>query len=83
MVAIINYMSQILVELVKLANLIITITKALACADRVAGVLAIPSGEEVQKVQGAFDAPAREEKMVQQERQRAHPNPTWSLTMCP
>ena len=61
-VAIINYMSQILVELVKLANLIITITKALACADRVAGVLAIPSGEEVQKVQGAFDAPAREEK---------------------
>ena len=61
-VALVNYMSQILVELVKLANLIITITKALACADRVAGVLAIPSGEEVQKVQGAFDAPAREEK---------------------
>lgn len=46
-VAIINYMSQILVELVKLANLIITITKALACADRVAGVLEIPTGEEV------------------------------------
>ncbi|MCI8799246.1 MAG: ABC transporter ATP-binding protein [Lachnospiraceae bacterium] len=40
-VAIINYMSQILVELVKLANLIITITKALACADRVAGVFEI------------------------------------------
>ena len=40
-VAIINYMSQILVELVKLANLIVTITKALACADRVAGVLEI------------------------------------------
>lgn len=45
-VAIINYMSQILVELVKLANLIVTITKALACADRVAGVLEIPTGEE-------------------------------------
>lgn len=44
-VAIINYMSQILVELVKLANLIVTITKALACADRVAGVLEIPTGE--------------------------------------
>ncbi len=42
-VAIINYMSQILVELVKLANLIVTITKALACADRVAGVFAIES----------------------------------------
>ena len=40
-IAIINYMSQILVELVKLANLIITITKALACADRVAGVFEI------------------------------------------
>lgn len=40
-VAVISYMSQILVELVKLANLIITITKALACADRVAGVFEI------------------------------------------
>lgn len=40
-IAIINYMSQILVELVKLANLIITITKALACADRVASVFEI------------------------------------------
>lgn len=49
-VAIINYMSQILVELVKLANLIITITKALACADRVAGVLEIPTGEVVDEV---------------------------------
>ena len=38
-VALYNYMSQILVELVKLANLIITITKALACANRVADVL--------------------------------------------
>lgn len=40
-VAIINYMNQILVELVKLANLIVTITKALACADRVASVFDI------------------------------------------
>ena len=40
-IAIINYMSQILVELIKLANLIVTITKALACADRVAGVFEI------------------------------------------
>lgn len=38
-VALINYMSQILVELIKLANLIINITKALACASRVQGVL--------------------------------------------
>ena len=40
-VAIINYMNQILVELVKLANLIVTMTKALACADRVAFVFDI------------------------------------------
>ena len=44
-VAIINYMSQILVELVKLANLIVTITKALACADRVANVFEIQNEE--------------------------------------
>ena len=46
-IAIINYMSQILVELVKLANLIITITKALACADRVAGVFEIKNEESL------------------------------------
>lgn len=44
-VAILNYMSQILEELVKLANLIITITKALACADRVAAVFDIQNKE--------------------------------------
>lgn len=44
-IAIINYMSQILVELVKLANLIVTITKAMACADRIAGVFEIRNEE--------------------------------------
>ena len=39
-VALVSYMSQILVELVKLANLIILITKAVACGNRVADVLA-------------------------------------------
>ncbi len=38
-IALYNYMSQILVELIKMANLIITITKAAACAGRVASVL--------------------------------------------
>lgn len=42
-VALVNYMSQILVELVKLANLIITITKALACANRIQSVFEITS----------------------------------------
>lgn len=37
-VALVNYMSQILVELVKLANLIITVTKAIACGNRVQSV---------------------------------------------
>lgn len=50
-IAIINYMSQILVELVKLANLIITITKALACADRVAGVFDIRNEEQAAEQQ--------------------------------
>ena len=40
-VALVNYMSQILVELVKLANLIITVTKAVACGNRIGGVLKI------------------------------------------
>ena len=45
-VALVNYMSQILVELVKLANLIITITKALACANRIQSVFEIHSSME-------------------------------------
>ena len=40
-IALVNYMSQILVELVKLANLIVTITKALACAGRIEKVFDI------------------------------------------
>ncbi len=42
-VALVNYMSQILVELIKLANLIVTITKAVACGNRVEAILEIPS----------------------------------------
>lgn len=42
-VALVNYMSQILVELIKLANLIVTITKAAACANRVSSILEIKS----------------------------------------
>ena len=38
LVALVNYMSQILVELIKLANLIITMTKAFACAGRINNV---------------------------------------------
>ena len=48
-VALYNYMGQILVELIKLADLIINITKSLACAKRVAAVLEIPSGESAEE----------------------------------
>lgn len=40
-VALVNYMSQILVELVKLANLIILVTKSIACGNRIAEVLEV------------------------------------------
>lgn len=60
-VALVNYMSQILVELVKMANLIITVTKALACAKRIENVfdikssMAIPNGLSEQHCQPAGD----------------------------
>ena len=45
-IALYNYMSQILVELVKMANLIISMTKAAACAARVETVLEMQSSQE-------------------------------------
>lgn len=44
-VALVNYMNQILVELVKLANLIITITKAIACGNRIQAVLEMETAQ--------------------------------------
>lgn len=49
-VALVNYMSQILVELIKLADLIINITKAVACGNRIQKVLEVePSMENGSK----------------------------------
>ena len=54
-VALVNYMSQILVELIKLANLIVTITKAIACGNRIESIfemsssLTDPAAENEQK----------------------------------
>ena len=48
-VALVNYMGQILTELIKLANLIISITKALACAGRVSAVLETTSSQKFPK----------------------------------
>ena len=50
-VALVNYMSQILVELIKLANLIITITKAVACGNRVESVLEMQSSMPKEQTQ--------------------------------
>jgi ABC-type multidrug transport system fused ATPase/permease subunit len=51
LVALYNYMTQILVELVKMANLIISITKAVACGNRIQAVLDI----EVEELQSSKD----------------------------
>lgn len=53
-IALWNYMSQILVELVKLANLIVLMTKAIACGDRIQSVL--EEKENVEDVKGKADA---------------------------
>ena len=45
-VALYNYMAQIIVELIKLASLIITLNKSMACADRVSGILDVKSSME-------------------------------------
>lgn len=52
-VALYNYMAQILVELLKLANLIVTMTKAKTCGDRVWAVLSMPE-DELTKAQPAY-----------------------------
>ena len=60
-VALVNYMSQILVELIKLANLIISISKALACAGRINAVFAEESSivDPVGAVPVDSDGPAK------------------------
>ena len=60
-VALYNYMSQILVELIKLANLIINITKSIACGKRIQAVLDIPAGEKVNEELPSGDASFRVE----------------------
>ena len=45
-IALYNYMSQILVEQVKMANLIILLTKAWACGDRISAVLSVQSSQQ-------------------------------------
>lgn len=69
-VALVNYMSQILVELVKLANLIITVTKAVACGNRIQGIFEIENSQqtEVREAQqvGEQEVQQTDEQEVQQ-----------------
>lgn len=63
-VALVNYMGQILVELIKFANLIVTVTKGIACGNRIAGVLAMPEGEREIVYDGIEETPKQEDEMV-------------------
>lgn len=54
-VALYNYMAQIIVELIKLASLIITLNKSMACADRVAGILDVKSSMEYKNENGTIN----------------------------
>ena len=61
-IALYNYMSQILVELIKLANLVLNITRAVACCNRIGAVLEIESSQHSPRTEPetTADAPAIE-----------------------
>lgn len=74
-VALVNYMSQILVELIKMANLIITVTRSLACLSRINSVLEekpdLVEGTAAVEAEAAADAPRVEFRDVSMEYQNA------------
>lgn len=55
-VALYNYMSQILVELIKMASLIILLTKAAACGDRISSIMNVHSSQKDGELTSAPDA---------------------------
>lgn len=63
-VALLDYMSQILVELVKLANTVVLLTRALASGRRVAGVLAVDSSMSFQEEQMPLPQVAQGEEII-------------------
>lgn len=65
LMALVNYMSQILVELVKLANLIILVTKALACANRVESILSTESSMDLSGMEQMNSQREKEEVIVE------------------
>lgn len=63
-VALVNYMSQILVELIKLANLIIQITKALACAKRIENIFTVENSQELYQLADGVQQSSADEIIV-------------------
>ena len=59
-VALVNYLSQILVELIKFANLLVTMTKSLACAKRLEGVFAIEPSMKIAEAPKAENPESKE-----------------------
>ena len=57
-IALYNYMSQILVELIKLANLILNITRSVACCNRIGTVLELPCSQKSPQTEPATDTAA-------------------------
>lgn len=73
MVALVNYMSQILVELIKLANLIININKSIACGNRIQAIFELQPSITDHAV-----TPVAEEKQNTVERCRKWYFPMWA-----
>ncbi len=69
-VALVNYMSQILVELVKLASLIITVTKAVACGNRIQSIFEMSAGMESLKAEPEESAKHKKEDKIIQDGQQ-------------
>ena len=63
-VALVNYMGQILVELVKMATSIFTVTKAVACGNRIGAVLDMPAGMAVTPAPDGTPAPTADTPAV-------------------
>lgn len=69
-VALVNYMSQILVELVKLANLIINVTKAIACGNRIQSVFEMKSSLEIGQEKSTHRKSAQKELVQEKSAQK-------------
>lgn len=63
-VALVNYMGQILIELIKFANLIVTITKGIACGNRIWNIFEIPTEDEAKEIAATETLPVAKEEEI-------------------